>query len=483
MEDSMDKATDSYIREIIKELEEENLAVFCGAGLSVPAGFVTWKGLMKPIADELNLDIDKEEHDLISLAQYHCNVNALNRSKLNQRLIDEFSRDAVPSENHRILARLPISTFWTTNYDRLIESSLVESGKRPDVKYRKEQLAFTKPKRDAIVYKMHGDMEHPDQAVLTKDDYESYHVKMDQFLTALAGDLVSKTFLFIGFSFSDPNLDYILSRVRVAYTVNQRRHYCFVRKVKENECADADDFEYKKRKHELFIGDLSRFNIKALIIDDYSQVTEILQGIENRYKRKNIFISGAAHEFGPWGENRALSFIHELSKSLIKEQFKIVSGFGLGVGSAVISGALEEIYMNPANSKSDQLILRPFPQQVYGTHPKEAVWKRYRDDMCSHAGIALFIFGNKLADGEVVPSNGMREEFEIAKSKGVFLLPIGATGYVAKTLWEEVKNSFYTLYPGMDPTIKDKFLLLGDEMKTPGEILNIVLSILKELIE
>jgi hypothetical protein len=437
---------------------------------------------MKPIADELNLDIDKEEHDLISLAQFHCNVNALNRSKLNQRLIDEFSRDVVPSENHRILARLPISTFWTTNYDKLIESSLVESGKRPDVKYRKEQLAYTKPKRDAIVYKMHGDMDHPDQAVLTKDDYESYHVKMDQFLTALAGDLVSKTFLFIGFSFSDPNLDYILSRVRVAYNVNQRRHYCFVRKVKENECADADDFEYKKRKHELFIGDLSRFNIKALLIDEYSQITDILREIENRYKRKNIFVSGAAHEFGNWGENEAHSFIHELSKSLIRAQFKIVSGFGLGVGNAVISGALEEIYMNPGNSKSDQLILRPFPQQVFGAHQKEAVWKRYRDDMCSHAGIALFIFGNKLVDGKVVLSNGMKEEFEIAKSKGMFLLPIGATGYTAKALWEEVKNEFNTLYPGIDPTIKDKFMILGDETKVPGEILDTVLVILKRLI-
>lgn len=477
----MDKATESYVTEIIKELEEENLAVFCGAGFSVPAGFVTWKDLMRPIADELNLDIDKEEHDLISLAQYHCNVNASNRSKLNQMLVDEFSRDTAPSENHRILARLPISTFWTTNYDKLIESCLAESGKRPDVKYTKEQLAFTKPKRDATVYKMHGDMDHPDKAVLTKDDYESYHVRMDQFLTALAGDLVSKTFLFIGFSFSDPNLDYILSRVRVAYNVNQRRHYCFVRKVKESECVDEDDFEYKKRKHAFFIGDLSRFNIKAILIDDYPQVTDILQEIENRYKRKSIFISGAAHEFGKWTETGALSFIHELSRSFIRMQFRIVSGFGLGVGSAVISGALEEIYMNPGNSKSDQLILRPFPQQVFGTYSKEAVWKRYRDDMCSHAGIALFIFGNKLVDGKVVSSNGMREEFEIAQAKGIFLLPIGATGYVAKTLWEEVKNNFDTLYPRMDPAIKDKFMFLGDETKTPGEILDTVFSILKQL--
>jgi hypothetical protein len=470
-----------YIGEIVAELEEKNLAIFCGAGLSVQAGLVDWKQLMKPIADELNLDIDKEEHNLISIAQYHCNENASNRSKLNQRLINQFSAKAAHSENHRILARLPIDTFWTTNYDKLIESALIESGKTPDVKHTKEQLAFTTPKRDAVVYKMHGDIDHPDQAVLTRNDYESYHVKMDQFLTALGGDLVSKAFLFIGFSFSDPNLDYILSRVRVAYNENQRRHYCFVRRVSKAECVDADEFEYKTRKQALFIGDLGRFNIKAIVVDDYAQITDILHEIENRYKWKTVFVSGAAHEFGSWDEKEALQFIHELSKSLIEAQLKIVSGFGLAVGSAVISGALEQIYMNPANFRSDQLILRPFPQEVLGAQPIATVWKHYREDMCSHAGIAIFIFGNKSVGGKVVLSNGMREEFEIAKAKGLFLLPIGATGYMAKELWEDVRNTFDILYPRVDPSIKSEFLLLGDTGKKPEEILNTILSVLKKL--
>jgi hypothetical protein len=363
----------------------------------------------------------------------------------------------------------------------LIELSLTESGKTPDVKYRKEHLALTKPKRDAIVYKMHGDIDNPDQAILTRNDYESYHVKMDQFITALSGDLISKTFLFIGFSFSDPNIDYILSRVRVAYNENQRRHYCFVRRVNVNQCLDTDDFDYKKRKQDLFVGDLSRFNIKAILVDDYGQITDILHEIENRYRRKSVFVSGAAHEFGSWGEKEALNFIHKLSKSLIEARFKIVSGFGLGVGSAVISGALEQIYMNPSYFKSDQLILRPFPQEVFGEQSMDTVWKHYREDMCSYAGIAIFIFGNKLTDGNVILSNGMREEFEIAKNKGLVLLPIGATGYMARELWEEVRDSLDTLYSNTHSSIKDEFMLLGDEGKKPMEILGTILSILKEL--
>lgn len=56
------------------ELAEGNLAIFAGAGFSQGAGFVNWKTLLKPIAEELDLDIDKET-DLVALAQYHANAN------------------------------------------------------------------------------------------------------------------------------------------------------------------------------------------------------------------------------------------------------------------------------------------------------------------------------------------------------------------------------------------------------------------------
>ena len=100
--------------------------MFAGAGLSAPAGFVNWKELFRPLVDELGLDIDKEQ-DLVSRAQYHHNENG--RHQINQQLINEFSSNKEPTENHRILAKLPISTYWTTNYDRLIEDALKENGK------------------------------------------------------------------------------------------------------------------------------------------------------------------------------------------------------------------------------------------------------------------------------------------------------------------------------------------------------------------
>lgn len=452
----MDRQIETFINKFVEELAEENAALFAGAGLSVAAGFVDWKGLLQPIAQELGLDLDKE-HDLISVAQYHCNEKGGNRHQLNQHVIDEFCRSLTITENHRILARLPIRTFWTTNYDRLIEKALEFTGRVPDTKYTVKQLAVTKRKRDAVIYKMHGDVDHPDDAVITKDDYERYSSDHGPFITALSGDLVSKTFLFLGFSFTDPNLDYILSRIRVTFTSGQRQHYCIMKKRLQLSGETPEAHQYAALKQELAIKDLKRFNVQALLVDQYSDITGILRAIEDRYRQKTVLISGSAHEYGSFQKPEA--FIANLSQALIAEGCKVVSGFGLGVGGHVIVGTLRQIYDKQGQQLHDQLILRPFPQ---GGPDIQARWEAYRQEMVAYAGVALFVFGNKLdtATGTVALANGVRREFEIAHQRGLKVIPVGVTGYMAEDLWREVLADFDTYYPGRS-ALKPLFEELG----------------------
>jgi hypothetical protein len=295
----LDADTETFINKFLTELREDNAAVFLGAGLSKSAGFVDWIELLSPIAKQLGLDARKEA-DLVGVAQYHVNANAAHRHELNQLLIDQFSDLGEPTENHKILARLPIRTYWTTNYDRLIEKALEAGGKRVDVKYTKEQLATTKRGRDAIVYKMHGDIEHPDKAILTKDDYERYHHTHGPFVTALAGDLVERTFLFLGFSFTDPNLDYVLGRIRARFEQNQRQHFCLTKHRTPLPGESADDFQYAQTKQLLITQDLLRFNIKTIFVEEYARITNILRAIEDRFRRRTVFISGSAIDYGDW---------------------------------------------------------------------------------------------------------------------------------------------------------------------------------------
>ncbi len=420
---------------------------------------------------------------MVSLAQYHSNENNGNH-KISQKIVQEFAKNESPTENHKILARLPISTFWTTNYDNLIETSLRNAGKVVDIKHQPKQLTITKPKRDAVVLKMHGDAEHAQDAILTKKQYEIYYQSHSPFITALNGDLVSKTFLFIGFSFTDPNIDYILSRLNHLFNDDMRQHYFFVKRLEigDPKCETEAALDYQRVKQELMINDLKRYRIKAITVDSYPEITEILTEIEKRFLKKTVFISGSAEEYGVIGKNNAQGFIHVLSKRLIENEYNIVNGFGWGVGSAVINGALDAIKSNPIKLSESQLIMKPFPQFATGGKTLQESWEDYRQDMLSLAGIAIFIFGNKAEKGNIINAGGVKREFEIAKEKGIFLIPIGSTLYQSKELWQELYENFETFYPQF-PKLKEYFQILGDSdliANDYNKIIDAVISIIAE---
>lgn len=469
---------ESFIKDFVKDLAENNVALFAGAGMSRGAGYVDWRGLLSDIANDVGLDVTLE-HDLISLAQYHVNENRSN-AKIVRKILEEFAEDTEATENHKILARLPITTFWTTNYDTLIEDSLKTANKVVDVKYEKKQLANTRPKRDVVVYKMHGDIQHPADAILTKEQYESYYKTHEHFITALSGDLISKTFLFVGFSFTDPNLDYVLSRLRIHFGENNRQHYCFIKRQSKG-ADDEDVFHYNLRKQDLMINDLKRYSIKALVVEDYNDITEILKEIERRFRKKTVFISGSAEEYGTWSRNDAQGFIHSLSKSIVSAGFRIVNGFGWGVGSAVINGALEAVYEKPDKFSEDQLIMKPFPQFETGDKKLVDLWEDYRQKMISLAGIAVIIFGNKNdGKGNIILANGVKREFEIAISQGLIPIPIAATGYMSKEIFDDVMKDTAIFFKGIEWIIPLIVELASDKLSSE-QIIKKVITIIQNI--
>ncbi len=433
------------IREYTKAIRDGNAAVFGGAGLSRASGFVDWKNLLKPLAEDIDLDIEKET-DLLSVAQYYRNKRC-SRYGINTAIIGAFSKAVEINENVRILTRMPIYTYWTTNYDKLIEEGIKEANRNPDVKSESRQLSFTLYDRDAVVYKMHGDVSNPADTVLTKYDYEMYDQKRPLFRTALKGDLISKTFLFIGFSFEDPNLDYILAQIHNLLGENIRDHYCFFKQVQREDYNSEAEYAYDKAKQSFREEDLRSYGIQTCFVDSYDEITDILREIESAVKMRDVFISGSAHEFnGSWDKESAEKFARELASALVKNNYRITSGYGVGIGSSIINGALDEIYSSKYKHIDEYLCLRPFPQNYTSEDEKERRNTQYREDMISNVGIAIFIFGNKiLSDSgatEIVNSDGCKKEFEIAVKNGKIVIPIGSTGYMARELLDYIKEHF-----------------------------------------
>jgi hypothetical protein len=467
---------EAFIKDFVKDLREDNAAIFAGAGLSRTAGFVDWPELLRDVAHELGLKVEIE-YDLISVAQFHVNQQK-SPAKLAKKIVEEFSEQAEPTVVHEILARLPIKTYWTTNYDTLIEEALKNAFKVPDVKHSIKQLNSTRPKRDAVVYKMHGDVTMAQDAILYKEQYERYYRTHESFVTALSGDLVSKTFLFIGFSFNDPNLDYVLSRL---HTSVRKNHYCFMRREVIGQSDDPDLVKYKQRKQELRVDDLRRFGIQTLLIDSYDEIPRILEEIEFRFRKRTVFISGSAEVFGDWEHMEAQQFVHGLSSALIRGNYRLVNGFGWGIGSAVINGALEAIYGSPEKFSEDQLVMRPFPQFPSSSQDLRELWEQYRQRMISLTGVTIFVFGNK-SDGKggIVDANGVIREFEIAISKGCIPVPIGATGYAAKAIWEKIFSEPAKYYQGIE-WIVPLLTQLADPATPRNDLVPKVLTILQQL--
>ncbi|MGE3802007.1 MAG: SIR2 family protein [Candidatus Kapaibacterium sp.] len=467
---------EEFVRDFSRAVSSHSAAVFAGAGLSRSSGFVDWKELLREIAADLKLNIDKES-DLVGLAQFHLNERQ-NRSRLNEKLIDEFTKDATPTENHRILARLPLVSFWTTNYDTLIEDSIRAAGRSADVKITQANLAQTRPGRDVIVYKMHGDISQPQDAILTKDDYECYESTHRLFVENLQGDLVSTTFLFLGFSFTDPNIDYVLSRVRVLLGTNQRTHYCIMRQPKPPKKGGQSraEYDYEKRRLELRIDDLKRFAIQTVLVDEFEEITDLLRAISKMAHRRNVFVSASARESGAFGATRLNNLSRRIGRELIDRDYNLVSGFGRGLGDQVILGALDGIYQTHQGNDSNRTIIRPFPRTKVGHGDQASTDTRHREDLISQSGAAIFLCGNRDYNGTVGNSKGVVEEFRIAKALGRYPVPVGCTGYAAEEVWKEVLRDADSLFPMRG--VKTALQTLGNRAKSDDDLIAAIFKIL-----
>lgn len=84
------------------------------------------------------------------------------------------------------------------------------------------------------------------------------------------------------------------------------------------------------------------------------------------------------------------------------------------------------------------LMIKAFPYEDKNRNDYKELVTTYREGIFKNAGIAIFMFGNKISEKGVVLTDGVYQEFKIAQKANAYIIPIGSTGYVAKQIWDEV---------------------------------------------
>lgn len=466
-----------YLDRMVEEIQRGHFCVFAGAGLSAASGYVDWKTLLEPMGKQLGLNMNM---DLTLLAQYY--ENEFTRDELNNRILNEFAKIPKSNKNMEILASMPIQRYWTTNYDSVIEDTLEERGKVVDVITDQLQFKYHAPDRDAVVFKMHGDKTLPDKAVLSKNDYETYDDMRLLYTNSLMLDLISNTFLFIGFSFSDPNLDRIIAVVKRNFKgATPKKHYCFMRNVfiddymtkEEEETLIIKQYEQDRNAQECKIRDMKRYGIETILIDDFAQITQMLIYMKDKLKLNSVFISGGTNpsDSSDYGEfqkkegnklGKAESFIMQLANKLIIKNYKIITGFGIGVGNYIVAGA----YMRKGEKRNIKIEEKIFIQPMVSLENENdmELKNQMREELLDKCGVVVTIFGKssvKVSQKEL-KEDGTYIEYKLAEKKEKIIIPVGATGFTSQIIYDEEKNKWegFDLYSKlMDKKIENDKLI------------------------
>jgi hypothetical protein len=442
----MNTEISTFVKDYAKAIKENRASLFIGSGLSRPAGYVGWKDILRDCAIELGLDVDKEEKNLITLAEYY-HINKRQRTTITQT-IKEFFDDSKGrlTTTHRLISTLPITSIWTTNYDRLLERAYKAANLPYTVITDDDSYREINRNAEIVIHKMHGDVTNADKCVITRKDYEQFELDHEVVLAELKGEMCSNSFLFLGYSFSDTDIQqHILSRIRLIASDRQpQKHYCILEKINRDNYDTEDDYKYARKKQSYHISDMQAYGLNVVLVDSYEQISEILSRISQQVLLKNVFISGSYDDEYQYAK-RCSDVAFKIAYELIQGDYQIYTGYGQNIGSDIVAGAFRGCCDVEKDVKdfNDNVHLFPFPYKMPQSEERVKLYHHMRVNMISNTQIMIVIGGMKIdiKSGVRVISDGIIEEAKIAQIQGVVIIPLSSTGGAAMTVYDELMKS------------------------------------------
>lgn len=399
----MDKEV--LIKEFSTALQINRGVFFVGAGISKPSGFKSWIELLKTMEKDIDIEIDSND-DLTEIAQYIVNENMGNKGRLLKAIEENFAvSDSKKINNyHKYLSQTNLRTIWTTNYDTMLEKSINQqvSVKRCDNDLLPSYSGIT----GIEIIKMHGCIESPspENIVITKEDYEDYTLNHPLTIERLRSDLINKSFLFIGYSYRDPNIQNIMNEVRHLCKKKTTPHYIIL---------EEESDKRLNRLQRLWCKDLLRYGINTCFYKsgEHIELEQILKEISIKSKGNTIYVTGSHY-------NNESTLGSELGQELAKiDEIILLNGQSDGIGKMVLQSFVEY----GINNKMDihnrlRMYANPYANNVKWDNDDKYLGelKKFRADLISKTQIIIIFDGGK----------GTNIEYQLATELGSIIIPV-----------------------------------------------------------
>ncbi len=214
--------------DLIRKINSGRCFALVGAGASAEMGFPSWKKLAIDVRDrvmKLTRDADRETYERFFANNQFPEVFRQSEIDLGGReplvtLVRELLASSSPTGRGAVynhLAKWPFACYLTTNYDDELSNALSNAGQHFKIVHNTAtDLSLLRDGVSHVIFKLHSDLDHPEQLVLTSRDY-------DQITTSDKGahfrDKLRQAFemfdvLIVGHSMTDPDMQLVLATAK-----------------------------------------------------------------------------------------------------------------------------------------------------------------------------------------------------------------------------------------------------------------------------
>jgi len=410
------------VRDFGEALDRGTGSLFVGAGLSVAAGYPGWGALID--APRRKAGISKTIKDMPLMAEYIVQQTPGGEQVLHQRILSEIA-DVTPktTTGPASIARLQSPELWTTNYDCLLENA---SSDFTVIASEQDMRQRHRPGHRRLI-KLHGSLtqgpvpEWLSPPIITRRDYENFEVEHPRMWQALRSSFLTRTFLFLRFSFSDPNVELLL---RLARSIRGSQgddapteHFTVFRQPTEAE----------RKLHDLRVDDLTRSGIAVCEVPSHSDLEPLLQQLVRRTRPKRLFITGS-------GGVDVVALARDVGDRLAQRPELVVTSLaGKDVGqpaSFAFGNALMAIGHYDAEAIRFYFRARNLPGDAIEQRTGTAIYTGLTKEK-----LRPFVLNEARAMLVVGGATNTREEVEVASALGVPVVPLAVSGGEALSVW------------------------------------------------